>query len=115
VGNCPHFKGDVMREYPRRVYKDNKSKSVFDETEEIKASSEGWDCASSAEKVALKESKGKGILRQEVPIVKETIKVDSPVLTETKSEEIPEIREEAKPLSPQQRAAITRKKNKRGN
>lgn len=108
-----------MRQYPRRIYKGADSKSVFDETEEIKAASEGWNCAANPEKIALKEAKGKGILRSEVKdvketIVKESIKDTDPVPTEPKSEESPGVREEAEPLSPQQKAAITRKNKKRG-
>ena len=67
-----------MREYPRLVYKDGETKKVFNESEEVKASSDGWDCARNPEKIALKESMGKGILREQVTLDEQI--TDAPVV-----------------------------------
>ena len=57
-----------MREYPRLLFKGDETKKVFNEAEEIEASSAGWDCGRTPEKIALKESRGGGVLRAKTEI-----------------------------------------------
>ena len=61
-----------MRLYPRLLYKGGETKKVFNEAEEMSASSDGWDCARNPEKIALKEANGGGVLRE--PVEKTEIK-----------------------------------------
>ena len=73
-----------MRLYPRMLYKGNDTLRVENESEEMKASSDGWDCARTPEKIALKESKGDGVLREQIHI-EEQIKTVKKVIKRKKA------------------------------
>ena len=73
-----------MRLYPRLLYKNDNTLRVENEAEEMKASSDGWDCARTPEKIALKESKGDGVLREQVRI-EEQIKTVKKVVKRKKA------------------------------
>jgi len=111
-----------MKQYPRYLYKSKEETvKVNNAIEEYEAGLEGFQSHWMERVNEAQKGTEKEVIRTNPEVfedVEETIqdspRADSPVLGETKSEESPEIREEAKPLSPQQRAAITRKKNKRG-
>lgn len=93
-----------MRQYPRRVYKSlTDNKLVTNEIEEKQASSQGYESHWNPEINAKRKGTDREVLREE------PIKEIQKVVREEKTEKPAENREQ---LSPQKRAAITRKKNK---
>jgi hypothetical protein len=65
VGNtAPYFKGNIMREYPRIVYKeDGAYLKVFNEEEEMKASGDGYESHKNKEINLKRKGTDREILR----------------------------------------------------